>query len=333
MNFSVGGINTWYLKDLENTLIALAEQALASLTPASVGYTSLSARVGHNRRIPQGKGVVQFAPNPDNHYDVHTPVFVVDRPAGTPRRIVALSHACHPTASGSVKKWSPDWPGATRDVIEKKLGAGTAAMFAMGFGADAKTTYWDEQQKKFVFAADPKRSKKAGAGLGETVVKHLRSASITPLESEASAGLAAGPITFGKGPDVKRVVEMANGPRESCDTWWARQRLAFPDARKGISYEAQAWRFGSQLTLVGLEGEVCSPLGPLTRGLATTKEAAVFAYVNTDEGYIPSKKIVEEGGYEGESSHRAYFLPAPFSSKAEAEFSAVVKKAIKAAAR
>lgn len=332
MNLSVGGINTWYLGEFENAMIALAGKALESLSPGKVGYTHMKAQVGHNRRIVKDGKVAGWGPSPDNHYDHHTPIFVIERDV-MPKRIVLVSHACHPTATGSVNKWSPDWPGAMRDWIEKKLGAGTAAMFAMGCGADAKTTYFDEQQKKFVFVADPKRSKKAGEKIGQEVVAHLRASTLEQLPGETGAGLGTGLITFGKGPDIKKVVEMANGPRNSCDTWWARQLLAYPDARKGIKYEAQAWRFGDKLTLVGLESEVCSPLGPLTRSLAQTEQAAVFGYVNTDECYIPSKKIVEEGGYEGNTSHRAYFLPAPFTTKAEAEFSAVVKKAIKTAGK
>ena len=332
MNLSVGGINTWYLKDLENSLIELAGKAFETVAPASVGYTHLKAQVGHNRRVVKDGKVAAFAPSPENHYDQHSPVFVVERTA-LPKKIVLVGHACHPTATGGTNKWSPCWPGAMRDTIEKKLGEGTAAMFAMGCGADAKATYWDDQQNKWAFTSDPKRSKNAGDMFGEAVVKHLKGASLTQLEGDAAAGIATGRITFGKGPDVKRVVEMANGPRDSCDTWWARQLLAYPDVRKGINYEVQAWRFGTKLTLIGLESEVCSPLGPLSRSLAQTDEAAVFAYVNTDEGYIPSKKIVEEGGYEGESSHRAYFLPAPFTPNAEKEFVAVVKKAIKAAGK
>ena len=113
------------------------------------------------------------------------------------------------------------------------------------------------------------------------------------------------------------------------DQAWARQLLSFPDPRKALPYDVQAWRFGDALTLISLEGEVCSPLGPLARKFAKTKHAMVVAYANATEGYIPSRSIVKEGGYEGESSHRAYFLPAPFTTAVEKEFQTIVEKAVR----
>ena len=102
--------------------------------------------------------------------------------------------------------------------------------------------------------------------------------------------------------------------------------LAYPDARRRFPYEAQAWRFGDAPTLPALE--VCGPLGPLVRALARTADAMVVAYANATEAYIPSAAIAREGGHEGGSSHRAYFLPAPFTPRVEAEFKAVVERGL-----
>lgn len=89
-------------------------------------------------------------------------------------------------------------------------------------------------------------------------------------------------------------------------------------------------RLGDRLTWLGLEGEVCSPLGPLARACAATDLAMTVAYVNATEGYIPSRRIRIEGGYEGESSHRSWFLPAPFTRNVEREFKAIVRQAVAA---
>jgi hypothetical protein len=112
------------------------------------------------------------------------------------------------------------------------------------------------------------------------------------------------------------------------DSWWAREMLSFPDPRRALPYEAQAWRFGDTLTLVGLESEVCSELGPLARGLAKTPHAAAVAYANACEGYIPTRRIVREGGYEGDTSHRAYLLPARFTPRVEDQFRRIVSRAV-----
>ena len=74
----------------------------------------------------------------------------------------------------------------------------------------------------------------------------------------------------------------------------------------------QAWQLGG-LTLVALEGEVCADWGGMTRSLATTPHAMVIGYANHVPGYIPTARIIGEGGYEGNTSHvGAYFLPRAF---------------------
>jgi hypothetical protein len=79
---------------------------------------------------------------------------------------------------------------------------------------------------------------------------------------------------------------------------------------------------------VALEGEVCSEWGGMARAMAPTKHAMVIAYANHCPGYIPTARIIREGGYEGNTSHMAYFLPAPFHPKMETELTRLVLKAV-----
>ena len=68
--------------------------------------------------------------------------------------------------------------------------------------------------------------------------------------------------------------------------------------------------------------------GGITRGLAPTQHAMVIAYANNVAGYIPTARIVREGGYEGDTSHMAYFLPAPFEPKVETELTELIRRAL-----
>jgi hypothetical protein len=118
-----------------------------------------------------------------------------------------------------------------------------------------------------------------------------------------------------------------DGNPKTGSTWWARQSLAYPDERRTQQSDVQAWSLGD-LTLVALEGEVCADWGPVTRALASTKHAMTIAYANEVPGYIPTARIIREGGYEGDTSHMAYFLPAPFDPKMEVELQALLKEAL-----
>ncbi|MCB1078096.1 MAG: hypothetical protein KDM64_09750, partial [Verrucomicrobiae bacterium] len=58
------------------------------------------------------------------------------------------------------------------------------------------------------------------------------------------------------------------------------------------------WQFGSSLTLVGLSGEVVVDYVPrLERELGPTR-LWIAAYCNDVYGYLPSARVLREGGYE-----------------------------------
>jgi dienelactone hydrolase len=117
------------------------------------------------------------------------------------------------------------------------------------------------------------------------------------------------------------------GSLRSYETWWARKLRAFPDDRKAMRYDVQALQLGD-LTLIALEGEVCADWGPFVRGLAATPHAMVVGYANEVSGYIPTARIVREGGYEGDAAHRVYLLPGPFQPRVEVELTDLVERAI-----
>src|SRR4029453_5233248 len=117
------------------------------------------------------------------------------------------------------------------------------------------------------------------------------------------------------------------GDSRSSSIWWARQSLAYPDNRRSLPYDVQTWRLG-ELTTVALEGEVCADWGPFVRSLVRTRHAMAIAYANEVPGYIPTARIIREGGYEGDTSHMAYFLPAPLQPQMEIELTALIEQAL-----
>jgi hypothetical protein len=89
------------------------------------------------------------------------------------------------------------------------------------------------------------------------------------------------------------------------------------------SYPVQVWQFGDWLTLVSLAGEVVvdyalrlkkernPSLGP---GLT---EPWVAAYSNDVSFYVPSLRVLKEGGYEGGGAMLYYGQPGPFTESVE----------------
>lgn len=325
LNFSVGGLNVWYLARLEQVFVDLVGEGIRSLSPAQIEFGETEVQIGMNRRLVTSEGV-RSGPNPDGIYDRHTPVLRIRR-RRSPRSLVVVNHACHPTSTGAYHKWSPDWPGAMRRHIESRIDD-TRALFVKGCGADANVVYRDSKSGAYAFSRDPVRSRRAGARLGRHVVKFLEADRLVPLQASLATTISSGALSLKRARSRVALKDLAMaGNAGSHLTWWARQSLAYPDPRKTVAYDVQAWRLGS-LTQFWLEGEVCADLGVATRSLVDGP-VATAGYTNACPGYISSARLIREGGYEGDTSHMAYFLPAPFAEKSEDEFLTLCRKAVR----
>jgi hypothetical protein len=79
----------------------------------------------------------------------------------------------------------------------------------------------------------------------------------------------------------------------------------------------QVWRLGSDLTWIALGGEVVVDYSRRLKnelGLGTTW---VAGYTNDVMAYIPSVRVLKEGGYEGGGAMVYYGLPASWSPRVE----------------
>jgi len=325
MCFALGAPDVWYIAALEKTLLRLAEEAVADLAPAEVQYGDFEVQIGMNRRKVNEEGKVVWGPNPGGQYDRQTSVLRILREK-SPRQLLLVVHGCHPTCVGNVAKWSPAYPGAMRDRLAAAIDD-SRAIFMMGCGGDAKASVLNPETGREEFAAHPDQSRAVGEKLADAVLKRLEG-EFRPLSPVLQTHLERGTLSFAEPMTREQIVEMTvkKNPQEYY-TWWARQSLAFPDSRTALEYEVLTWRLGP-LTLAALEGEVCSEWGERIRGMLPGEPVMVVAYVNFCPGYIPTARIITEGGYEGDESHKAYFLPAPFSPKMEAELTDLLHRAL-----
>jgi hypothetical protein len=331
MGYSLGAPNVWYMGLLERKILAAVDAAMENLSRATIEYGSFDFRgVGCNRRLPVD-GKIAWGPYREGSFDGHTPVFRIRRSA-RPQQIIVVGHACHPTSSGPIGKWSPDYPGAMRDYLAAEL-SDTRAVFVQGCGGDAKVVHRQPLTGKLAFSNSPERAKAAGEKLARAVLKRLETLQMTPLDAQLACSLASGRLSYGRRWSREEIERQAfPEPRKngqySWQTWTARQSLAMPDLRESFRYDVQVWKLGDMLTIFGMEGEICSPWGPMLREMAPTEQAMVIGYANGTSSYIPDNRIVREGGYEGLTSQHAYFLPAPFTENIESEVKKIVSNAI-----
>jgi len=333
MGYSLGAPNVWYMDHLEQKILACVDTAMENLSQATIEYGWFDFRgIGCNRRLPTD-GKITWGPYKEGSFDGHTPIFRIER-STEPKQLLVVGHACHPTSSGAIQKWSPDYPGAMRDCLTAEM-PHTRAVFVQGCGGDAKVVHEDPETGKLVFSNSPERAKAAGEKLARAVLRHLETGRMTPLDGQLACSLATGQISYGRRWSREEIERQAfpepkKKGQHSWQTWTARQSLALPDHSHSFRYDVQIWKLGNRLTVFGMEGEICSPWGPMLRAMARTEQAMVIGYANGTGSYIPDKRIVREGGYEGLTSQHAYLLPAPFTENIDSEIKQIVTRAIKA---
>jgi hypothetical protein len=87
--------------------------------------------------------------------------------------------------------------------------------------------------------------------------------------------------------------------------------------RPTYPYLVQVIEFGDDLTMVALAGEVVVDYSLRLKAELPGPHVWVAAYCNDVFGYLPSLRVLQEGGYEGGGAMRYTPLPGPFAPSVE----------------
>lgn len=279
---------------LEERLIQVVKDALADLGPAGMESGNGVVRFAVNRRNNKEAEVPQLHAfnGPSDHA---VPVLKVARPDGQVLAIV-FGYACHATVL-SINEWSGDYPGFAQAELEK-LYPGATAMFFAGCAGDQnplprRTIPLAQQYGRELAAAVNRVLEDGGKELAPTLVAEYE-------EIE----LAINPV-----PTREELAERAansSGYEQRVLQHFVKQIDAGVPLRQTYPYPVQVWRLGEQ-ALVAIGGEVVVEYAIAIKQ-ALGYDTFVMAYANDVPGYIPSSRVLAEGGYEGASSQMLYNL-------------------------
>jgi hypothetical protein len=145
---------------------------------------------------------------------------------------------------------------------------------------------------------------------------------MTPVQGDLAVRYATVALPFGKLPTPEQVAADALS-REHARRKRA-EHLRRTLAEKGKlpesypHYPIQVVRLGDQVTWVALGGEaVVDYSRRLKKELAGSRSVWVTAYANDVMAYIPSERVLSEGGYEADSSMVFYGQPGKWAPAIE----------------
>ena len=237
-------------------------------------------------------------------------------------RAVWASYACHcTTLAGTDNHICGDWAGFAQEEIQKTL-PGVTALITIGCGADANPESRmmpmpDGQEE--VFNTRLAYAKAHGEALSQEVQQMLLKADAKPLTNVPSGAFERVNLPFDTLPTLEEwEARVAEGGSVGYHAQKHLERL-----QKGqppqteLSYPIQAWTFGDELAVVFLASEVVVDYSLRLKSELDAERLWVGAYANAFPCYIPSERVLAEGGYEGGGAMLYFGPPTRFAPGVE----------------
>lgn len=303
-----------YTARVLDQIVDVIGRAIQDLSPAELSYSLGSAGFGVNRRrIAQG---MRHLPGP---VDQDVPVLKVSAPGDRTRAIV-FGYSCHATSAPLDYQIGADWPGYAQAAIETAY-PGATAMFVNGCGADC------DPMPRSLEEMPKRHGETIATAVGQVLRRQMR-----PVSGPLRAAFDYVDIPFATPPtreELRQRLETATGMRAR----HARLLLGIIE-REGKLYDrypypVQAWKFGAGLMLIALGGEPVVDYAFRFRAAYGWEDTWVAGYSNDVMGYIPSLRILNEGGYEGGGAMVNYGRPGPLAPAVEQVIAGKVSDIVK----
>lgn len=302
-------------------VVEMVGEALKKLAPASLQQGEGRATFAVNRRNNREADVAALLEKGTplvGPVDHTVPVLTVTRADGALDAIL-FGYACHPTTL-SFLTWCGDYPGFAQLELEKNH-PGTTAMFVNTCGGDQNPL--------------PRRKVELCEKYGHMLAVGVEEALKQPLKP-ISGGLKTAfelidlpYLKVVSKEEFEMIAKEGDGIRKRWATRLLKKIAAGHQPEAAYPYPVHAWQLGKEMLVIGMGAETVvdyalrfkTEFGPGTW---------VCGYADDMISYIPSRRVWEEGGYEGGSNLFEYGRPAfRWAGDIEDRISASVHKLVK----
>lgn len=307
-----------YAGFLSSALVEVVDKAAHQLQPVTIAWGTGRADFAVNRRNNKEAEVPRLRDRLalQGPVDHDVPVLRVKDAGGRPLAIV-FGYACHCTVL-SYYKFCGDYAGFAQLAIEKN-NPGAQAMFVAGCGADQNPL--------------PRRTVELAQAYGDQLagsVQRVLESPMRPVSGPLATAYTEIRLGYGEQPSREQLESQVQSKTFSVANR-ARMLLKRIESQgsldKDYPYPVQAWRL-DDLTWVFLGGEVVVDYALRIKRNLGSSHTWVSSYCNDVPAYIPSLRVLHEGGYEGETSMIPYGQPAKWSEKIEDDIIGAVNRVV-----
>ncbi|MEX2232607.1 MAG: neutral/alkaline non-lysosomal ceramidase N-terminal domain-containing protein [Cyclobacteriaceae bacterium] len=289
-----------YTDWMEGKITEAVGDALANWKPAQLlmgeGQCTFAVNRRDNIEAEVPKLMVEGKPL-KGVVDHYVPVLAVKGEHGNLLGVL-FGYACHPTTL-NINQWCGDYPGYAQINLEARYPE-ISAMFFNACGGDQNPI--------------PRRKIELCEQYGKMLsdaVENVLNNSMKPVSADLKTAFKFINLDYEELATREKLIPIANGDN-ALQARWAGRMLKMidlgTDFPTSYPYPVQAWQIG-ELLMIGIGGEAVVDYS-LRFKREFPGKTWVCGYSNYMSAYIPSRRVWEEGGYEGGPHLDEYGHPA-----------------------
>ena len=310
-----------YTRWLVDRIVQAIGDAVKDLSPAELSFEQGLAGIAVNRRRARPGGRALYGP-----VDHDVPVLAIRAPGGK-LRAVLFGYSCHTTALSGYQI-SGDYAGFAQEALEKRY-PGVKALFVQGCGGDANPL-------PRVMGSDGPEAMELASMYGTILARAVEAVLRAPMqavEGELNTGYTVIQAPFRTPPSREALearLSQASGGKRRQIQYLLDKLNRDGELPRSHPYPIQVWRFGSSFNFIALTGEAVVDYCLRFKRQYGNDSTWVAGYTNELLSYIPSLRVLREGGYEGVDDMDEYGLPAPYAEELEETIARAVDRLMKA---
>jgi neutral ceramidase len=290
-----------YTDHLIETIVNLTPRAFADLQPARLSWGNGIAKFVTNRREHTERWII-LGHNPRGLADRTVPVLRIDGRDGK-LRAVLFGAACHNTTlTQDHTDIDGDYAGYARSELEQRF-PGVQAMFMIGCAGDA-----NPYPRGTVELA-----RQHGIELATEVARVLEM-QLKAINGPLRVAFERVDLPLQRFSSREEIMQVGEQER-SFRKFFVQGALRHLEEKGPLpeAYNAPfaMWQFGDDLTLVGFSGETLVDYVSFTERDLGPLDLWIAGYCNDLFGYLPSARVLAEGGYETRGIYTGVGLFAP----------------------
>ena len=307
-----------YSQAVHDNVVEVVGRAIQSLSPAKLSWGNGRCTFAVNRREnkPYGK-VAQWRTEGalKGPVDHDVPVLAV-RDLDGKLKSVLFGYACHATTLG-VRQWSGDYPGYAQIELEERH-PDCIAMFWAGCGADQNPL----PRSKVALAQH------YGRRLADAVESVVMTSAMNAVEGELLMAYREIDLPLAQLPTKEQLAKDVTSTNRfiASRAKMLLKQLESGPLSKTYPYPVSSWKIGRDVQFISLGGEVVVDYANRLKTEHKGPKTWVAGYANDVMAYIPSRRVLLEGGYEGGGAMVYYGLPTVWDPRVELDIVGEVQR-------